>query len=281
MKTEKLISNLEIQLSELETLQSVFYNPGEIKLEDPTTLYEIKEFIENTSNLLPPEIDLTINIEVDSLKFQLLVNLSHEYPDVAPSIFVRNEKLNRIQSGQLNKDIKNYMESLEKGEPCIFTAICWLKDNSLTYMQLSTESKTSSKNVEEPPCRLWIYSHHIYSKFKRKEILNQAQCYNLNGFCMPGKPGIICVEGKTSDCNDWWQLIRSMPWKRIFCKVTEEFIGEEDFKKFDKFEEVGFQSSSARGTHMDVGELSKYLNNHNCLYIFKDLFGVEPKLTNN
>ncbi|XP_044747908.1 RWD domain-containing protein 2A [Coccinella septempunctata] len=279
MDTEKLMSNLEIQLSELETLQSMFYNPGEIKVEDPITLFEIRSFIDKSSDLLPSEIDLTINLDIDSSKFQLLIDLSHEYPEVAPSIFVRNEKLNRTQSGQLNKDIKEYMESLERGEPCIFSAICWLQENASKYVELSIEVKESDNKIEEPPRRLWIYSHHIYSKFKRKEILNQASNFNLNGFCLPGKPGIICVEGKTSDCNDWWQLIRSMPWKRIFCKVTEEFNGEEDFLKFNKFEEIGFQNNSSRGTHMDVGELSKYLNQHNCSYIFKDLFGVEAKLS--
>lgn len=278
MDTEKLMENLEIQLSEVTTLKSMFYNPGEIKVEDPITLYEIESFVAKTSNILPAEIDLTINIDVDSLKFQLSINLPHEYPSVCPYIFVRNENLNRAQSGQLNKDLKDYMETLEKGEPCIFTAISWLQDNASKYVQLANDVKSSNDNKEEQPCRLWIYSHHIYSKFKRKEIMNQAQCFNLNGFSMPGKPGIICIEGKSSDCHACWQLIRSMPWKRIACKVTEKYNGEEDFLKFNKFEEVGFQGGNARDTHMNAGHLSKYLVEHNCSYIFKDLFGMEAKL---
>ena len=45
-------------------------------------------------------------------------------------------------------------------------------------------------------CRYWIYSHHIYSKIKRKNILDMSKEYDLSGFCLPGKPGIICVEVK-------------------------------------------------------------------------------------
>lgn len=40
--------------------------------------------------------------------------------------------------------------------------------------------------------RLWIVSHHIYSKKKRKTIIDGAKSMNLRGFMKPGKPG-----------NDW------------------------------------------------------------------------------
>jgi len=44
--------------------------------------------------------------------------------------------------------------------------------------------------------RMWLYSHHIYSKYKRKDILNWATELKLHGFSMCGKPGIICLEGE-------------------------------------------------------------------------------------
>ncbi|KAL3267312.1 hypothetical protein HHI36_011444 [Cryptolaemus montrouzieri] len=279
MNNEKLKQNLEIQLEELESLQSMFYNHGELKIEDPVTLFEIKNYINETNGFVPPELDMTINLEVDSLKFQLYVNLPQEYPDISPTVFVRNEKLNRIQNGKLNRDLKEFMENLEKGEPCIFSAISWVQDNATTYVDMSSDVKDISESIEDPPSRLWIYSHHIYSKTKRREIINQAQSLNLNGFCLPGKPGIICVEGATKNCNEWWQIIRSMTWKKIYCKITEEFDDESDFLKFDKFEEVSFQTNNLKCNHMDMGELCKYLEIHKCSYIFKDLFGVEGKLT--
>ncbi|KAK9870804.1 hypothetical protein WA026_009764 [Henosepilachna vigintioctopunctata] len=248
-----------------------------MKIEDAITFFEIRKFLEDANSFIPSELDLTINLDIDSLKFQLYINLPQNYPEVPPVIFVRNEKLNRQQNGKLNKDIKEFLEHSSNQEPCIFSAICWLQDNASKYVDLLSEVKEINENIEESLSRLWIYSHHIYSKTKRREIISQAQAFNLNGFCMPGKPGVICVEGKTSNCNEWWQSIRSMPWKRIFCKVTEEYNNENDFLKFDKFEEVSFQTNSMRCNHMDIGELSKYLEKHRCSYIFKDLFGVEAK----
>lgn len=50
--------------------------------------------------------------------------------------------------------------------------------------------------------------------------MDLASQMNISGFMMPGKPGIICVEGNSKDVIDWWQNIKSMNWKKIFCKVN-------------------------------------------------------------
>ena len=48
---------------------------------------------------------------------------------------------------------------------------------------------------EETFAREFIKFHHIYNKHKRRDILAWAQELNLTGFSLPGKPGIVCVEG--------------------------------------------------------------------------------------
>lgn len=276
-------ANFENQLLELESLQSMFFNPGEIKIEDTNSVIDIKEYINQKSNFLPKPLGLTINLEVDNYKFEIMINLPLEYPNKRPNIFVRNSKLAREAHSKLNKDLSDHMNNLEIGEPCIFSAICWIQDNGLKYIDLKENITKAAENHAEPLLRFWIYSHHIYSKTKRREIMQQANTLKLTGFCMPGKPGVICVEGKTSNVNEWWQIIRSMTWKRIVCKVIEECLdeSESDFLKFNTFEEVAFQTSSVKCNHMDMGELGKYLEKHNCSYIFKDLFGVEVKSGNN
>ena len=55
-------------------------------------------------------------------------------------------------------------------------------------------NKLSHKTLYTPVSRYWIYSHHIYSKIKRRNILDMSREYDVTGFCQPGKPGIICVE---------------------------------------------------------------------------------------
>lgn len=50
------------------------------------------------------------------------------------------------------------------------------------------------KSEHDAQCRLWIYSHHIYSSKKRRTIGNLAHQLNLSGFCRPGKPGESIVQ---------------------------------------------------------------------------------------
>lgn len=272
---DELKENLSIQLCELEMLQSMFPNPGEIRVEDIKALEAIKHFQEGNSKEIPPYLDFTINLLIDNTKFEICINLSHEYPHSEPDIFVRNHELNRIQHTTLNKQLSNFITSLSRDEPCIFSAISWLQDNSTEY-KIEKQDVILQKKTKEL-IRYWIYSHHIYSKIKRREILNTAHDLNLKGFCLPGKPGIICVEGNKSDCDEWWSNIKSMNWKRIFCKLTEECKNESNFQKFSVFEELVFQTNGSRSNHMDMGKLNKYLKDNNCEYIFKDLFGVDSK----
>ena len=53
--------------------------------------------------------------------------------------------------------------------------------------------------------RFWIFSHHIYSKTKRKCILEWSKEMNLKGFSLPGKPGVICAEGLQENCEEYWR----------------------------------------------------------------------------
>ena len=50
-------------------------------------------------------------------------------------------------------------------------------------------------------CRYWIYSHHIYSNEKRRNMAQLSDELELRGFVLPGKPGIVCVEGDDDDCH--------------------------------------------------------------------------------
>lgn len=272
---EKLIENLSIQISEIEMLLSIFCNPGEIRIEDPKALEEIRCYTEGRTDLIPPYVDVTVNIVADDMKFELCVNLPHEYPQIVPDLFVRNHKLDRTQHSTLNQQLTNYVCALSRDEPCLFTAITWIQDNGHNFKVIENVTKIESKSEEL--IRYWIYSHHIYSKFKRREIYNLANTLKLTGFCLPGKPGIICVEGNANDCNEWWMTIKSMNWKRIFCKITEECREEGDFLKFKNFQEIAFHINGNRYNHMDMGELNKFLREHDCAHIFKELFGVEGK----
>ncbi|XP_019876144.1 RWD domain-containing protein 2A [Aethina tumida] len=275
LSPEKIRDNLQVQLDELESLQSMFCNPGELKVDFPS-FYEIKEYLEGNMSAPGGHLDYTINIDIDKFKFEICVNLPLEYPDVTPEMFIRNSKLNKVQHIAINKEISNFLNSLDRGEPCIFTAVSWLQDNYEKYIQIQEDPKPSQTQKNEDLVRYWIYAHHIYSKTKRREIVDQAHNYSLNGFCLSGKPGIICVEGTVDDCDAWWQIIKSMNWKKIFRKCTEEDKEKgNNFLKFSSFTEISFPTGGSLPNHSDMGEFNKYLDKQGLGYMFKDIFGLE------
>lgn len=77
------------------------------------------------------------------------------------------------------------------------------------------------------------YFHHIYNKNKRRDILQWAKELCLSGFSVPGKPGIVCVEGTkevgTSRCSllmflqnvrTYVQRLRRLPWQAMHSKAS-------------------------------------------------------------
>uniref|UniRef100_T1H496 Small nuclear ribonucleoprotein Prp3 C-terminal domain-containing protein n=1 Tax=Megaselia scalaris TaxID=36166 RepID=T1H496_MEGSC len=98
----------------------------------------------------------------------------------------------------------------------------WLQDNLEDYIKQDQCSEITSKDEELVDFeRLWIYSHHIKSKTKRKNIIQNANELDLSGFMRPGKPGVICVEGLKSNTTEFYKIIKSWTWQKITIRSNE------------------------------------------------------------
>lgn len=129
-------------------------------------------------------------------------------------MYARSSRLDRTQQCLLNKELSIIVKTQEAKEPCIYTLISWLQDNAETYLEASTSNQAVNPSKNDTTdqtsvvfSRYWIYSHHIYSKFKRRDVANLAKENSITGFCLAGKPGIICMEGTLEDCDYCWQKV--------------------------------------------------------------------------
>lgn len=146
------------------------------------------------------------------------MTLPTDYPKEQPVAYARSSQLDRTQQCLINKELSTLVKSQESGEPCIYTLISWLQDNAEIYLKASTcnqATKYDNSHVNDAGspdtkvfCRYWIYSHHIYSKFKRRDVATLAKENSITGFCLAGKPGIICMEGTLEDCEYCWQKVK-------------------------------------------------------------------------
>ncbi|XP_076062335.1 RWD domain-containing protein 2B isoform X2 [Oratosquilla oratoria] len=290
---DELQSMVALQLSEFDMLQSMFPGTGELVVDDPSILLDLREFAEKATETRPQHLDFVLNLDVENGQLHVSVNLPLEYPKSEPDIFVRSQKLSRSQQYFLNQDLMKYLKTFEVGDLCIGPAITWLQENGAKYLEEDSEKNNSSENkrletVEAKFERLWIYSHHIYSKTKRKDILELAKEFDLTGFCLPGKPGIICVEGLARNTEDWWNRVRTWNWQKILCKQreVEEIDSQTNLsthRRFTGFEELSSENNiriKSNGHHVDMGDVFRYLDQHQCGYVFKEYFGVSGKVDN-
>eukprot|EP00092_Neocalanus_flemingeri_P013834 GFUD01014924.1.p1 GENE.GFUD01014924.1~~GFUD01014924.1.p1 ORF type:complete len:289 (-),score=65.91 GFUD01014924.1:324-1190(-) len=284
LDVEAIASNLSLQLDEIEILQSMFPDPKELKV-DICSIVDVRDWLEYKNDdkvdNLPGLIDFSLNLTFETKTVETVITLPVEYPSNSlPELYTRSDHLSRLQQAALNCHLQQFLDKdtiLE--EPCLAGAISWLQENCEKYFEQNTEPEKRIENLSKNTkfSRYWIYSHHLYSKIKRKNILDLAPEFCLTGFSMPGKPGVICVEGASQNCADWWGLVRHWNWKKINVKIQEDRDTEEiDAERlFDKFEEIGTVKNSGRDYHMDMGEFFKYLESHQCGWAFKELFGIE------
>ena len=301
-----LVENMEQQLFEHEMLEAMYPGENELIMDDMNIIGDVRKWLiaaECNTNIefLPPRISFQLKLTFDEGNSKKTLDVSILYPHQYPSsdlmeIYVksRQDALNRTKQCELNQALSEYIkENVIFGEVCLISVISWLNENCPIYIQQSKEEEEAKtvllKKVKSVPpssrfLRLWIYSHHIYSKIKRKDILDLSNEFQLTGFCMPGKPGIVCLEGTENNCNDAWSIIKSWNWKKINVRHQEVEKAEENeqsiyvFRRFNDFQEIGFvKNSDTRDYHMDMSEFSKYLDQNNCLYMFKLLFGFDKQ----
>lgn len=281
---------LELQVSEVEMLTSMFPDKTEFSLDDPTAVKNIQSFLDGhiKYEYLHKRIgfSLRVNPEGSQMSVELVCTFPHEYPQAAPNVFTRCSDMSKENHRKLNEDLHEFIQSLDRGEICMFSVIEWIQSNIDNYVQpVEVDDSTSDKEVQYDTIlsRLWIYSHHIFSKFKRRDIIDWAEELKLTGFSLPGKPGVICVEGYSRNVDDYWHRLRGMNWKRIVIKEKEETdIGDDDIdkhRKFSNFEEKVFNVRGGKGReyHMDFGQLHSYLEEHQSGHLFSIYFGVDGK----
>ncbi|XP_056421946.1 RWD domain-containing protein 2A [Hyla sarda] len=280
---------LELQLLEMDMLFSMFPRKEDIVVKGVNSLSILQRYLEGTYESLPPSIEFNVFIKTDDLKekTELHVYLPHSYPTKEPQLFVRSGALDKLQHNDLNKCLTTYINSLERGDLCITNAIQWLTDNISSYVEkskLNNGNEADVKKVSITFHRMWIYSHHIYRQELRKKILDCAKQLHLTGFCLTGKPGVICIEGDKERCEEFWRDIRYPNWKHISCKHTEsqEVTDSMDsLRLFQSFEELTFEAHGDYGLrndyHMDLGQFFEYLRRHQSEHIFQILFGIEGK----
>ena len=281
----------EQQVDELELLQSVFSQPREFTVGDEAAIVQVKAFLQDLTPSPPPSLSCTVALGLEQEGSSMLMvdidcRLSQDYPSVYPEVCIRSNDLPRTEQDRLNRDLHEYMTtSVTLGEVCLLSVMEWVRENAADYntqpscnvVPSSPQAGAAAGNEEDDQfCRSWLYMHHIYSKTKRRNILSIAPELDLTGFCLPGKPGVVCVEGDVRRTKEFYSILRRWNWKSITCRkkeiVAANVLSE---RKFQGFCELDLETHGPRSNHMNMGQFRDYLKQHGLEYMFKELFGIE------
>lgn len=272
---------LRKQVEEYELLKSMYSNPGEFQVDNPYLVKVIEDFLCGNRVSVDEKLDYRIKLQInEKLKIELSVMLSHYYPShEQPMLMIRTDSFSRQQEKLVKEAIEQYIETeIDKNEPYIFQVITWLQDNfeSIVKRAQKDVNEKSNEAKDEKMQRVWLWSHHIYSKIKRQDIMKLSKDYNLSGFMWPGKPGVICIEGGYDDVEEMVRVIKSWQWQKLkIVKVEVREKKAENFYRFAGFKEILASEDDAENAKMDTGEFFKYLDSHRSAYMKKELFGFE------
>ncbi|XP_037827418.1 RWD domain-containing protein 2A-like [Lucilia sericata] len=286
------------QLEEVDMLSSIYCSPGEMHIFDPGVISDFNEFLqqpsdENLSNLLKSQLDYSIKLDLHTPKgktnLEVRIELPHLYPILENAlVIVHTTLLSKNKESYFKNEIENFINTMDKSETYIFQVLSWIQEEIQVLMERdASEFETNDVNVEinaEEELvdfeRLWIYSHHIKSKTKRQEIVKQSRNLDLTSFMRPGKPGIICVEGLKECTQEFWRIIKSMNWQKIFiCTIESKRkprVKMDELRRFTGFKEQLFcdDMENEEGV-MNMGLFLKYLELHKSGYMKKELFGLK------
>ncbi|XP_058829288.1 RWD domain-containing protein 2A isoform X2 [Topomyia yanbarensis] len=299
MDTEQLQNDLlrdclRKQLDEFHMLASIFCNPGELHVDDYSFVDNINAYVEGETKQLRAKLDYQLNLPLQhSEKVQIRIELPHLYPGIEiPEFVIRSTTFPRDQERMITKRIEDYIhqEVLDQNETYVYQVVSWIQDNfneitKNAEKNQNLEARNTTLNVPSAIIfeRLWIYSHHLKSKTKRKTILKTANDLNLSGFSRPGKPAIICVEGWQQDTQEFWRTIRPLKWQKIQIRLAEtETIERSDSleskRRFPGFREELFtevDEDNDEEVPMSMSLFMTFLDKHKSGYIRKEIFGFD------
>ena len=74
----------------------------------------------------------------------------------------------------------------------------------------TTTTTTTTSTTSTTVSRRLLWFHHIKAKSKRKDAVAFARELDLGGFSKPGYPGVVVVEGRRENADEYVRRLRAL-----------------------------------------------------------------------
>lgn len=266
---------IESQLSMVELLMAMY--PSN---EDEADL-KIRQILDTTRVLcgtsdrpqgaesLPSSLEFTVTIpleyEIDTnprfIQMNVIVPLRsrEESPTESPPLIYAVRQPSWMSRAEVN-DLGTGMPKDD-----ILGAFEYVIENAVQYFKkdkLQVEALEDSRILDDGPLlRVWFYFPSLSTREKRRDLVTYAPRYDLTGFVLAGKPGVLCLEGTSRNVDDYMNAIKNESWGDIPShqkKVSERFREQctEEGRKFVDMREITDDLGEKRGTRKNRGDMA-------------------------
>ncbi|KAM0113227.1 hypothetical protein ACP6JB_000983 [Aspergillus fumigatus] len=256
---------MESQLSVIDLLTAMFPSPGEIDI--PASTNECTEKLRNwcgKPSAVPSGIPSTLHLAVclpiaggeKSIQVNISIPVRWGAPDTAqpPPLSYSLRQPDWMSKAEL--------ATLAAAMPLddVFEAFGYVQDEALRFLeaQRASESETT-KTSSGPIVRVWFYFPSLSTREKRNDLVNHAPDYSLTGFVLAGKPGVLCLEGASTDIDAYMSFIKTHSWSDIPShqkKVSERYRETNDVQRvFSGMEEITDSLGERSGHRANRGDM--------------------------
>lgn len=147
----------------------------------------------------------------------------------------------------------------------VLGAFDYIQENAPRYLRNASQSRREEPSQPDkdagPLMRVWFYFPSLSTREKRKDLVSYTTAYDLTGFVLAGKPGVLCLEGSSGNIDGYMNAIKNESWGDIPShqkKVSERFREEcgPAGRKFAGMSEITDDLGARHGTRKNRGDMA-------------------------
>ena len=296
---------MEVQLGEIDLLLAMYPSEDEIQVDNSSRclLEELRTWCESEdtegfSCLTQDAIYITLGLDFDvpvqddsettitdaapRIELAISVPIAYTGDTTASDLSEPPNASTRVQPTSWMSKAEAAQMSAEAPQADITSAIEFVREAAAhSFKRKHHKECMASPNNHQEITRIWFYFPSISTRSKRDDIVNYAPTYNLTGFLLAGKPGVLCLEGDSQAIDDFMKFIKTVSWNDIpsqHKKVSERHREEgpelaRAFKDMSEItDEFGDTRRGIRGNRNDMSVLKSWMEERGVGQAFEKVF---------
>ena len=258
---------MESQLATIDLLTAMFPAPGELEIPESTTqcVEKLRDWCEDPTSKpsnIPSSIYLLVCLPIVGGDRTIQVNVSIPLQCEDPETIDQPPPLGyslRQPEWMSKAEVAEVATSIPEGDA--LEAFEYFQTEASRFLEIKQSQAVSSEDRGSggPVVRVWFYFPSLSTRKKRDDMVNLAPGYSLTGFVLAGKPGVLCLEGASSDIDSYMSFIKTHSWGDIPShqkKVSERFRETEGTQRvFSGMEEITNSLGERGGQRANRGDM--------------------------